>query len=108
MKEGSFDKKLLGQSCSHLHMTVLIKLLKNKCPGTRGCWCTDGPCLTLLESLQQHEEKKCLESEALCSETTRAPGLSQRYSIGWKVRVVIVAGADAMKTRKIRGGIERW
>lgn len=56
MKEGSSDRKLLGRSCSYLHMTVMIKLLKSKCQGPEECWCPDGPCLNLLESLQKHKE----------------------------------------------------
>lgn len=31
------------------------------------------------------------------------PASPQRYSAGWEVRVVVVAGVDAVKTRIIRG-----
>lgn len=45
MREGSFEKILLGQRCSRSHIPGLIKLLKNKCPGTWCCWYPDGPSL---------------------------------------------------------------
>lgn len=78
MKEGSSDKKFLGQSCSYLHMTMMIKLLESNCQRPEECWCTGGPCLDLLESSQKHKEinvwsqKLYLRRQGLLSFATEA------------------------------------
>lgn len=78
MKDGSSDKKFLGQSCSYLHMTMMIKLLKSNCQRPEECWCTGGPCLDLLESSQKHKEinvwsqKLYLRRQGLLSFATEA------------------------------------
>lgn len=93
MKEGSSDKKFLGQSCSHLHVTVMIKLQKSKCQRAEECWCTDGPCLDLLESLQKHKEinvwsqKLYLGRQGLLSLATEAQHRlgSQSWDCSWNI-----------------------